>query len=633
MRFGQTTARLILSAALLASAGCVSRNTRSQFADFGDAAVPARPERAQPTHHKAQLLAAARQYEKEGRPDLAVRYYRQALAADGQSPTGKGSQNVAQLRSQRRESGHREPELVAAGQPQSRPRLRSRQSLSLRNSGIDKRTAQLIANAAARATAEAIANAASKATDEYLATMAAPTKSQAGESNETSHSPLPTAVAATSQTALDVTAVATAPAATVPEAVLQPVAYETSHGHQESSVHVAAYTYDREPTRDFETSCEQVTTCDDKTVCECKTASDEETAGEAAPSTPESSDHRVADSDHKDAGLDHRVADVEVVKGEAANAEVVKAEVANREAANREVVNVEVVNVEVVTSVADELATVTSARIEETPAPADSQALPQVIPRDWGDHSRWRSTSLTRLCHDANAAVLREVAKLDSGDPKIRNEGLRALANMGPDASSATLAVRMLLHDDVDSVRAHAAWATWALTGDAHSAGPLLTELLDSADADVVQFAAYSLSGIGERAHTALPTLNDLLETEDKLIRVHAAEALVRIAAPASRAEAIDTLILMTADPSAPIRVLALLALGKAHQRPTASMTTALTSALHDSDAVVRAVAALTLGGFGSSAQSTIAQLEFVAASDQQDVQQAAATALNCIRR
>ncbi len=622
MTFGQTTARMILSAALLASVGCATRSARTQFANSGDTPLPAVHNKTLPTHHKAQLLAAARQYEKEGRPDLAVRYYRQALAADGQSTDAQDGLEYARPGQRRSEPGHQE--IIAAAQPQSRPRLRSRQDFSLRNSGIDKRTAQIIANAAARATAEAIANAASKATDEYLANMAAAAGSQMGEPSEMSPSPLPTAVAA----AVDVAA----------EPVRQPVVHKTSHGQRESSVQKAAYTVDRERPQeqvaksDDDQGGDGETACDDETVCECETASDDETVGETVPATPEGvSDQEVSDRNFANV----EAADGEIAKADtdAVKEDVAKADAVNAEVVNADVVNVEVVNVEVVTSVADELATIEPSGITAYPETTASQALPQVIPRDWGDDSRWRSTSLTRLCHDANAAVLREVAKLDSGDPQIRNEGLRALANMGTDASSATLAVRMLLHDDVDSVRAHAAWATWALTGDARSAGPLLTELLESTDAGVVQFAAYSLSGIGERARTALPTLTDLLETEDKLIRVHAAEALVRIAAPASRAEAIDTLIMMTADSSAQIRVLALLALGKAHQQPTASMTTALTSALHDTDAAVRAVAALTLGGFGPSARSTITQLEFVAESDQQDVQQAAATALDCIRR
>jgi HEAT repeat protein len=59
----------------------------------------------------------------------------------------------------------------------------------------------------------------------------------------------------------------------------------------------------------------------------------------------------------------------------------------------------------------------------------------------------------------------------------------------------------------------------------------------------------------------------------------------------------------------------------------------ALTNALHDRDAEVRAAAALSLGAFGEPSESTIAQLEFVATSDEEQVRQAAATALECIRR
>jgi HEAT repeat protein len=258
---------------------------------------------------------------------------------------------------------------------------------------------------------------------------------------------------------------------------------------------------------------------------------------------------------------------------------------------------------------------------------------PDAESHGWTARTEAKTLGLTMLCRDANASVLQEVAKLDHQDPAVRDEGLRSLAFMGPDASSAALAVRTLLRDDVELVRAHAAWAVWELTGDAATVVQPLTELLSSDDSDVVQFAAYTLSGIGAPAAPALPALDQILRSEDRRIRLHAAEATVKIASGSQRDEALETLIVLTAEPNKELRTLAVVTLGSVSDVPTPAITTALTSALHDSDAEVRAAAALTLGAFGPSAKASVAQLEFVAENDHQDVQQAAATALECIRR
>ncbi len=249
------------------------------------------------------------------------------------------------------------------------------------------------------------------------------------------------------------------------------------------------------------------------------------------------------------------------------------------------------------------------------------------------DESKWQPHTVTTLCTDANVAVLREVEKLDSEDVAIRKEGLRALAEMGTDAASAAAAVQILLQDDHEIVRAHAAWATWELTGDAVTPVQSLTKLVSSDDSEVVQFASFTLAGIGEYAQPAVPALRQQLQNKDSLVRLHVAEAIARFGSAADKVAATKALISLTTEGTTEVRMLSLMALGDTSKLPTPEIASAITSALHDTDAEVRSTAALTLGSFGPVAESAIAQLQFVVENDQQNVRQAAETAIACIRK
>ncbi|MEZ6143834.1 MAG: HEAT repeat domain-containing protein [Planctomycetaceae bacterium] len=261
------------------------------------------------------------------------------------------------------------------------------------------------------------------------------------------------------------------------------------------------------------------------------------------------------------------------------------------------------------------------------------EAANQENPADWADGSKWQPRTVTTLCTDANAAVLREVEKLDSHDPEVRKAGLRALAEMGRDAASAEGAVRILLQDDHEIVQAYAAWAAWELTGNANPSVQSLAKLVQSDDSDVVQFAAFTLNGIGEQARPALPMLRQQLQNEKSFVRLHVAEALARIGTESDKVAATKALISLTTEGTSEVRTLSLMALGDSSKVPTPEVATAITSALHDSDAEVRSTAALTLGSFGPAAKSAITQLKFVAETDQPSVREAAQTAIACISK
>jgi HEAT repeat protein len=461
------------------------------------------------------LLAAARQYEKEGKSDLASRYYQQVLALDPQNVEARRGLEFVHSGRPRSETGY--DEIVATGQPTSAPLPRTRKNLEKRKAELDAMTIQLIADAAASAK------------------HVKPSHTRMPESMDQS-----TVIASKSRTADPLADAATVDAQTAHTHALPPLSEE-----------------------------EMTLADDDKALFLEMLAAGQSEQDSASSTSPET------------ASSQESAPEIQIVSAEGA---------------------------------------------EQTEAfdwAGDT----------WADGAEQERPPLSELCQDCNAAILREVAKLESDDPLVRKDGLHNLAQMGPDAASASECVTHLLNDDVPIVQAYAAWTIWELSDDAATAVPILSELLTSHDANVVQFCAYTLSWMGEQAEPAAATLRQLLTSHDKLIRVHAAEALIHIEPPGAQADAVETLILLTSDPSTSVRSLALVALGDFPDETTPEIMSALTNALHDRDAEVRAAAALSLGAFGEPSESTIAQLEFVATSDEEQVRQAAATALECIRR
>jgi tetratricopeptide (TPR) repeat protein len=269
------------------------------------------------------------------------------------------------------------------------------------------------------------------------------------------------------------------------------------------------------------------------------------------------------------------------------------------------------------------------AAVETTDFSRDKQQ--DEVPADWVDDG-WKGSSLTDKCHDASAAVLTEVRKLESSVDDARKEGLTKLALMGPEALSAIPAVRKLLNDQNQLVCAHAAWAIWEIEGDAQTAVEVLEQSLTSKSSHIVQFASYTLGNLGEFAEPAAPTLVMLASDKDAYVRLHAAEALTRIGDADEAGNAMDTLVLLLKDADAGVRSLAATTLGQVELAEADLAIAALTAALDDEDAGVRSAAALSLGAFGASAESAVTRLKQLAAADQTSVRESATTALACIR-
>jgi HEAT repeat protein len=246
-------------------------------------------------------------------------------------------------------------------------------------------------------------------------------------------------------------------------------------------------------------------------------------------------------------------------------------------------------------------------------------------PGDWTPTS-WAAAG------DETAPVLNDAVELlHSSSVGDRKDGLDGLAALGPGAAAAVPAVQSLIHDDDKLVRAHAAWALWAITQEGFESVPALTSLLTSEEKDVVQVSAYMLGAIGPAAAGSADALHVVCDLADSQSRLYAAEALSRIS-PDS-ADAVQLLISALSSPDQESRWLAAVSLAGVAPPHRDAAIAALTVALHDPDGTVRSVAALTLGGFGSDARSAVPQLEQAASQDVEDVRIAAQTALACITR
>lgn len=252
-------------------------------------------------------------------------------------------------------------------------------------------------------------------------------------------------------------------------------------------------------------------------------------------------------------------------------------------------------------------------------------------PADWSDPN-WQQHSLTRLCTDANAAVLAEVKKLEDKADNVRKDALTKLAQLGDEGQSAAPAIKRVISDQNQLVAAHAAWAYWAVGGEAKVAVEGLKPLLGSPSAEVAQLAAYTLGNIGEPAASAVAELRKLLGSKDQITRLHAAEAVAKVGNEEQRADATDTLIVLMGADDEKVRSLAAMTLSQADEDNREAAIQALAGALTDEATSVRTAAALSLGAYGQSAQSAVEQLKLAAQFDTDDVQVAAKSALDCIQ-
>lgn len=256
-----------------------------------------------------------------------------------------------------------------------------------------------------------------------------------------------------------------------------------------------------------------------------------------------------------------------------------------------------------------------------------SDELPKVIP---AAKTGWQPTSLARHCGELSPDVAEAVALLDSSLPETQIDGLQQLSRAGERARPAAVAVRSLLKSDDPIISADAAETLHAIANDAEGSVNTLIRLLTDSDESVVCLACYLLGKLGPEAIDAQPDLEIVLTESSGITALHAAEALLRIAPRQDNAFSALSQALTSSDRQQ--RWFAALALGSVQGPKRIEAAVALQAALDDEGPEVRAAAALSLGGLGEQAAVAIDDLERIAQSDEQDVREAAATALACLK-
>ena len=159
----------------------------------------------------------------------------------------------------------------------------------------------------------------------------------------------------------------------------------------------------------------------------------------------------------------------------------------------------------------------------------------------------------------------------------------------------------------------------------------ILASLTRSETNEVVQVAAFFLGSIGEDARNAAGALREVRNNSTGATRLHLAEALIRID-PHDR-ESLNELTRALHDQDAKLRWLAAVSLSGASPEQVSAIVPALAARLNDSDASVCSAAALTLGSLGPAANSAVVSLELATSHRVPDVRIAAEAALACIQR
>lgn len=135
--------------------------------------------------------------------------------------------------------------------------------------------------------------------------------------------------------------------------------------------------------------------------------------------------------------------------------------------------------------------------------------------------------TLADMGPNARPAVVALLRKLKDADELCRTMAQNALEKIGAPDKSAIAVLKESLKDIVPALRIYASEALGKLGPDALSAGPALIESLKDTEPVVRQNAARSLGRIGFDDRTKLVAeLTPLLEDENKAVRVAAAESL-----------------------------------------------------------------------------------------------------------
>lgn len=222
------------------------------------------------------------------------------------------------------------------------------------------------------------------------------------------------------------------------------------------------------------------------------------------------------------------------------------------------------------------------------------------------------------------------VAQLQSTNDQHRREAIDAVASMGPQGA--------IYRDDLLAIQRNgsgvdqtcAAWALLKTEAELTQSLNLLEQNLGSERSDLVQLSAYLIGDAGYEDSTTQLALSSLMRNSDPMVRLHAAEALLKL--DESHPEAIEVLFNLLDDSDFNSKWLAAHALSEAQGTSARLVVARLTRTLKESDAKTKAAAALSLGSFGEQARSAKVALLKMRVSSDEDLRFAAETALACIR-
>jgi HEAT repeat protein len=200
-------------------------------------------------------------------------------------------------------------------------------------------------------------------------------------------------------------------------------------------------------------------------------------------------------------------------------------------------------------------------------------------------------------------------ASLSDARSVIRREAIVRLAQMGPGASDALGDLRRCLEDSDQFVRAHAARAVYRISLLPDPVVPGLIELLQPDDPQLCCLAALVLGEIGPGAHRAIPSLQACLKDLNTTVRMHAAEACLRI--DPENDPALRELLTALDDEQSDIRYFATNALGNAAIDNSRAQF-ALQWGLTDGDTNVAITAALNLSKRFDLAESALVKVPTV---------------------
>src|SRR5262245_8923765 len=131
----------------------------------------------------------------------------------------------------------------------------------------------------------------------------------------------------------------------------------------------------------------------------------------------------------------------------------------------------------------------------------------------------------------ANSQVDVLIRQLEHRKPGVRREAIVRLAELGPAAGSAVPRLIDCLRDSDLVVRAHAARAACCIGLAPEAVIPSLIELLQPSKPQASCLASLILGDLGPIARESVPALRTCLAAPSAVVRLHAAEAILKIAA------------------------------------------------------------------------------------------------------